>query len=487
MQALVVEVRGPSGTLLKGTTVRFNAQPVPDSVRQGYATSLFVCALAVPICGPADASSGSYGVITTASADTTDANGRAKATVRLGTIAGPTYVIVTVPEYGMKDSVPYTVLPGAAHNVSFTSRNVAVMVGARIALKASVVDAYGNARADAVTYTLNAPTAIATFDAASATVTGVGIGTGSAVAQVDGAMDTATVHVVPPGRLVLADLTSLAVRSMNTDGSAFQTLATDITSSFGVFPRFSPNGSVVVFQAALDASGGTPQRIIVTDSAGGHRREIGLPSGLTLMMQPVPLATGAVLFVGREGPQPAGFGISSPTAVYSVAPDNTVTNLALMPNASPVFDGAAISADGSRVAYVLANPNGYGEPAGLRVLTVATGQTTLIDPTGVAPSWSAAGDRLAFLVPPFIGNNGGTLAIVNADGSGRTAFTAAGTFLPGLAWSPNRDYVLGRIDSGGPLRAVRLADGVTVDVPLPSSNPRAYPGSVGDYYQPDWR
>lgn len=472
-QALVVEVRGAGGALAKGAVVRFAVAASADSSRQ-FEAPLYVCPLDFTTC---DASGGYGGVVT----DTADANGRAQARVRLGTIAGPAHVVVTVPELGMKDSVPFTVQPGAPHGVHFTAGDVSVVVGGKAALKATVVDSYNNPRSGAVTYTLGASPGVATFDAAATAVTGVDIGTTYALAQAGSSHDSVGVRVVPSGRLVVWEPGAGAVRMVNTDGSGLKTLAAPVTSSIGVFPRFSPTGALVAFQSLLASTlNGPPQRVVVVDTSGNTRREIDLPSGLASMSQPRVLADGRVLFVGREATQ-SSYAPLGPAGVYSVATDGTVTKFAPLANASTIVGAVDISPDGLRVAYVV-DLSGLGFPGALDVLDLTNGRLAQIDAYAVSPSWSPTGDRVA-----FIDESDGTLATVRADGTGRTAFTAAGRVSAGLAWSPDGVYVLGRSGDGlTGLRAVRQRDGASVLLRFPAGGTSSTKTAT-DYTQPDWR
>ena len=145
-----------------------------------------------------------------------------------------------------------------------------------------------------------------------------------------------------------------------------------------------------------------------------------------------------------------------------------------------IYGGIEISPDGSRVAYATVDSINYGQATGVDVLTIATGQTTLVDPSGTSPSWSPPGDRLAYLANTP-GSIDGTLAIANPDGTNPTAFTSLSTFSPGRAWSPTA-YVIGRNSSYayGGLRVVRVRDGIGVQLLLPIVG-QSSPPTYGDY------
>jgi hypothetical protein len=72
------------------------------------------------------------------------------------------------------------------------------------------------------------------------------------------------------------------------------------------------------------------------------------------------------------------------------------------------------------------------------------------------------------------------LVVSNADGGGRRA-TGTASFSPGIAWSPDGTYIIGRSSESG-LRLVRVSDGANVLLRFSSAT-----GCCHDYFQPDWR
>ncbi len=101
------------------------------------------------------------------------------------------------------------------------------------------------------------------------------------------------------------------------------------------------------------------------------------------------------------------------------------------------------------------------------------------------PRWSVEGDRLAYLSPSDcqngVDNNNGVATVINVDGSGRRVLGNF-CFSPGVSWSPDGKYVIGRASEGLALRIVRVADGM--DVYMRYRDPDNF---FADYYQPDWR
>lgn len=301
------------------------------------------------------------------------------------------------------------------------------------------------------------------------------------------AVDSALVRVIPPGRLLVWEAGTQSVRMVNTDGTAPRLLASGISSDFGAFPHYSPSGATVAFHAgAAGAYGGLPSRVVVMDSSGGSQREISMPPGVTQIMHPRPLADGTVMVIALETSMSTASGFVTPTAVYSIRADGTATRLAGLPSAAAIYGRADISPDGTRVAFVVSGDPYFSQPGPLNVLNLTNGQVTQVAANATSPSWAPTSDRLAYLVPTNTYLSDGTVATVNADGTGTVALSAAGGFSPGLAWSPKGDYVLGRANSTAGLRAVRVRDGANVLLKLPITSGN-YPGGLADYYQPDWR
>src|SRR2546426_3170327 len=116
IQALVVEVRNSDGTHATGAVVRFQALP-PDTTTHAFTPSMYVAPLGGTFFG-------------TFVSDTADARDRAGVLLEFGTIAGPGLIQITVPEFGIRDTATYTVLPGNAAAVRAFPRDTALYVGA---------------------------------------------------------------------------------------------------------------------------------------------------------------------------------------------------------------------------------------------------------------------------------------------------------------------------------------------------------------------
>jgi len=448
LQALVVQVRGSDGKLVSGTLVRFDAMPTEDSTRR-FEPAIVVCVLSVPSCE-------SYGNRSFAT-DTTDERGRAKVLIRLGRVAGRAVVKVTVPEFALVDSAIYTVTPGALHAVRASPRTLSLAIGGTATTVGKTVDRYGNARPEIANLTAGSGTALSISAApGSAVLTGLQLGVQKVYVRHGSLVDSTIVTVVPTGRLVVWSNDLRVVRLINLDGTAVRTIASSVSSDNGAFPRFDATRQRVTLHAGTESYGGPSNRLLIVDTASTSQRVIGLPGGFTSIKVTRQLADASVLVVGMRAGD-SGF------LVYRVATNDAISPVALS-SFFPTYGGADISPDGSRVA--IANFE-------LRVMLLSTGQVTPVATQASSPRWSPQGDRLAFV------GSGGTAYVVNADGTGLRGLGPT-RFSPGLTWSPDGTYLLGRVadyySSGGLMQLIRVSDAVSVSVRF-----------AVDYFQPDWR
>jgi hypothetical protein len=460
VQALVVEVRRQDGTLATGVTVRFEPQPP-------LGDAIYVCTL-TGLCGPFVAG------ITT---DSTDSRGRAKTIVKMGHIAGPAVVRVVVPELGLVDSAAFMVLPGTPAHVRPQVADTTLDIGATTTLRGRVVDRYNNTRVEVPTNTVGPGSAI-TLDAATGTITARDIGTQYVLTRYNSFVDSTNVRVAPAGRLVVWSAIARVVRLVGLNGTGARTIVSTIGSGFGVFPRFDPTRQRITLQtAAPSGDGAAPNHVIVVDTTGSQRRDIGLPTELDGVSATRQLADGTVLVIARRDADPSHPGYH----LWSVATDNTITFVADIIRLNGGYGSADISHDGTRVAYL----SDEFSTSQLRVLNVASGADVVLDSRARSPRWSPQDDRIAYLLAA-----GGTYEVldgvafvINSDGTGRRSL-GNDIFSPGLAWSPDGNYLIGRssVQPSGFLRLVRLSDGAQVVLRFPSGQ-----GGLDDYYQPDWR
>ena len=463
LQALVVEVRDQNGALASGVVVRFEPKPVDETQLYFSEPTVRVCPLSAQNCGAF------YGLVT----DTTDARGRAKVTVQMGRVLGPGVVRLTVPEFGLADSATYTITAGAPAAVIVVGGDTTLDIGGTATLSGRVVDRYENPRTETTTLSAGPGSAI-TLNAATGTVTAREMGTQWVLVRYNALVDSASVRVVPPGRLLVWSSGEQAVRLVNINGSAERTIVTSVASDYGAFPQFDATRQHITLHAGSQYYGGPSNTLIVIDTTGASRRDIGPANGFSSIMVTRYLADGTILVVGISSTDNSHPGYS----LWRVATDNTITFVAALPGLGGTYGGADVSHDGTRIAYLATSSS----PSELRLLDVASGSTTVLDDNVNSPRWSAQDDRIVYLgTPTGYYNNDGVATVINTNGSGRKVLGNA-IFSPGISWSPDGIYVVGRASDYSGLRLVRVSDGAAVSLQFPSGASCCH-----DYYQPDWR
>jgi hypothetical protein len=106
----------------------------------------------------------------------------------------------------------------------------------------------------------------------------------------------------------------------------------------------------------------------------------------------------------------------------------------------------------------------------------------VLDVNANSPRWYAQDDRIVYLnTPNGYYNSDGTATVINANGSGRKVLNNF-IFSPGMSWSPDGVYVVGRATDYSGFRVVRVSDGAAVSLKFPTVGSCCH-----DYYQPDWR
>ncbi|MGV3711249.1 MAG: TolB family protein [Gemmatimonas sp.] len=250
---------------------------------------------------------------------------------------------------------------------------------------------------------------------------------------------------------------------VNLDGSDDRAITPVEPSGYYAFPRFSAIKQRIVTRYSITGPSST---VVVLDTGiTGSRRDVPLGSTLSTIMVARELADGYIRLVARRNS-------TGNYWVWQLANDNSLTPLALTPGIDDPDVGADISADGTRVAFLVANQ--------LRVLYVASGVVTLTAQSDVrAPRWSSSGDKIAFLIGT--GPYNGRLAIANPDGTERRQLSSE-IMSVGYTWSPDGMYIIGRMFTNSSFNLVRVSDGRSALLRFPGSR-----GFGADYLTPDWR
>lgn len=435
LQALVVEFRTPEGRLDAGKVVRFEVAPPSDSTRR-FERGVVVCRLDGPPCNADFFTDGPF------ASDTTDAQGRAKVIVRFGRVSGPAWVLLHVPEYGVKDSVRFDVDPGSPARIRVTNRDTVVMLGRQLTLLASVVDRFGNARSDPLIH--RAGDAIISVDVMGR-VTPAAPGRTHVLISAGSAQDTAFLSVVPTGRLmavVVEGLNANSVVAMDFDGSNRRVIARNAT-----LPRVAVDGRVIVHVGSETST----YRMHLVEADGSLKRITSATTPLEGEAYGHLAADGWIYFSGRFP--------NSNFAIWRVRPDGS--------GAERLTNGYAEwvswpSPDAKKIVYT-----SYTNRWDITIMDIATRQTTSLNAEGLFAAWSPNGQFIAFTP-----DNGHNLWIARGDGSNlhkvpNTEFFFGGT----VDWTADSEYLIVLTVSG--IELIRVADGERL--PLPFSRSMTFP------------
>jgi Tol biopolymer transport system component len=421
-EPLLVEVRGLDGRARSGVPVRFEVPSVETATGTRYLAAL------------GRSATGALGAVVT---DTTNAQGRASAYLRFGSLAGEGAVRITIPDHEAHATASFTVRAGAPVKILATPRDTAVYVGGSYTLSAALVDRFDNPHPGAVTF--GVPTGQVSVSP-TGVVTGLEIGRASFPARAMDLTETVEVSVVPAGTLAaratgrtVGDSVGLAV--VNLDGSRFRRIVpqgiqgSEVSPDPAGAPRWDPSGPRFVYEARSD---GAP-RLFVADLSGNIRRLIQTPYAAISESDPVFSPDGEwIYFVGGVEEYRA--------ALWRVRPDGTAPErLAAPADDHRDFSAISISPDGTRMVYlarewVSENPRMY-------VREIATGARTQIGGIAASPKWSPGGDLIAYVGTLPYGGYAGSLRVIRLDGSGDRAVTS-GDYLMGIDWSADRRFLV---------------------------------------------
>lgn len=423
-QALVVDVHDSTGAVVPaGTVVQFSTtirppSNVPEMLIKGLASSLF---------GPL-------------ATGTTDTAGRAAVIVRLGTIAGTGRIAISVPAFGLADTARYTVAPGATARVTIAPADTLVYVGSSFSYRGNDVDRYGNARSDPITWAFSSPGAGVS---SSGAVTAVSLGRYTITATAGLITGTASITVVPRGRLAAWRAGSIAI--VDVDGSNARSLAPTDDGGIGVHPRWMPGGAAIVYTTLVNEI--QTLRVVDTNGVAKLFFPTGIPN-VTHQADPSPTEDGKWLYFGAHDSRCSiTFYCLYRSRIDGSAPE-------LLGTATTSSDELRLSPspDGSRIAFLVGTS--------LQVFDVATKTFTRLSMNGTSPAWSPDGTQIAFL-----STVDSRLSLIKPDGTGLRVLTAIQTFsdVP-MSWSRDGRLLLARA-ANGEWAFVDTQDGTVVSLP----------------------
>ncbi|HKG93105.1 MAG TPA: hypothetical protein VKA84_14470 [Gemmatimonadaceae bacterium] len=454
-QALVVEVTDGHDRR-PGLVVRFEPLAPEDSTRR-QEQAIGVCPLTAQRCGagtdPFDPffSSGAF------AADTTDASGRAKVLVRLGTVAGPARVAVTVPELGIRDTVNFTVRAGQAAKVRVLVKDTTVFGGATYSVGGALADRFGNARTETVSFRAGGHVVVDE----SGRLTAVDVGRGFVIASRGELADTSWASVVPRGTLVaLREGLNGAPNSIVTfdlDGSSLRQVAPTGGGSGtaeGIAPTWSPAGDRILYHEVE----GSTLRMFTTDLAGSARRAIA-PGALTWESWGEYSRDGQFIYFSGTTITPG----QGQIRLWRALADGTGLQQLGGSGAGSVEWRPSVSPDDSKLVFISTRSGGVK----LHVLNLASGAVTSLNVEGQTPRWSPTGELIAYST-----QYGGPIRVIRPDGTGARIISASGrVYAEGpLTWSPDGRWVIAPVAGfqGGGYDLIGVNDGITLPLRLPA-------------------
>ncbi len=455
-EALVVKLTGASGRPAPhGIVVNF-AVPAPVDPRRQRDRAMLLCAPIEADCGSLrvewyqsyDAKAfGGY-------SDTTDASGSVRALVRFGSLAGPTTITVSVPEYGLQDSLPFVVAAGAPTRVVLDVRDTLLKIGGRSSASAHLEDRFGNVREERPTFTSSEPSSVV-VDSATGDVSASASGDAIVTASYRALSDTALVTVMPVGRFAafavgrgLGREAFTGLLIANLDGSGRR----EVIATLGldpITPQLSPDGTRVLYLDRVDSLSGT--QIFEVDTGGRKRREF----------EP------RVAHLPRFSRDGRYIYYSYSDQLWRVRSDGTDPT-ELLSDLNPTRDLVSfdVSPDGSRLVYT---PN----DGQLRVVTIATGEVRGLGVAGANPRWSPDGVTIVFSGGSEIG---GIFSVPAAGGTRRQLSPPGQAYISSFELSPDGQWALARPNDRRALELIHLSDARVLVLP-----------SFVDVFHPSWR
>lgn len=435
--ALVVEVRDDKGAIVpQGTVVRFTAIISPVYLAEMYVESL---------------TSTYYDTFAPA---VTDAAGRAAVLVQMGRVAGPARIAISVPTLGLQDTARYTVLPGRPAAVTMLPSDTSMYTTGTYTIHASVVDQFNNLRSDPVVYSASAP---------GVSISSSGVVTASAIARytVTGTAGSVTasslLSVVPQGTVaaVVNGNNGARIVTFNLDGTGFHDVVGVTDGGIGPHPRWIPGTGTIIYTDLVNGL----QQLRTVDASGNVSTFFpSPPATMTYQAEPTPSANAPILYFSAYDSQcsynylclyRSGIDGANPELLGNyIAHDESTWH----PSPSP---------DGSKVAFVTTG-------AQIKVFDYATKTVSAWSVTGDYPAWSPDGTQIA-----FAGGYGGSLQVINADGTNQRSITSTEAFSEWeAAWSPDSKWIIALDGTYFALDIIEVATGKTI----PLKNVARYTG-----------
>lgn len=446
---LVVRVLDEIGLPASDVPVRFEALHLP------YPASSYGAFLYSAPDGPQ---------IGTIIVDTTDWNGEARVWVRLGIHAGQVRIAADAPTLALSTTATYTVLPGAATRVQVVPADSAAYQGRGYTLRSAIVDRYGNARPDPVTYVATAPTTVDVDE--SGRIAAHAIGRGAIIAAAGTFRDTAWVSVVPDGMIAahkvrISGDDATAVVFMGLDGSGYEERPVPYWAQ--PRPDWARTGDAVVMEDGGNEALAKPNQLVVIPRGEGPTIPVGRAVQAGHQFYPQYSPDGSWIYFSASPPIvggviPGGYG---QLELWRVRPDGS--------SAERLYPGGtyhnndfrpSVAPNGNRVVFLTNRVCCGGsslmilDPGSGTVDTLRTAAGLTISGEGVR--WSPVDNDLIAYVSTRIW-------LTSADGTTQRAVTPQGkAYGPEIDWSPDGRWIIARSGNDHLLHLIEVSSGLTL-------------------------
>jgi hypothetical protein len=358
---------------------------------------------------------------------------------RMGLKAGPATLIARQFPAGAADTARFTVQAGRPARVVATPADSAVILGRTLALRIALQDRGGNTATGTPTFAVvEGPVTVNTLGVVGTT----GYGTARVEARAASAADTVRMVVVPPGALVAVSIFG-GMALANLDGSRLT-----VIPGHGRMPAFSPSGDRLVYQhyqyegpLVTQTLAGTPTPLVAQATGGWHH-------------WPQYSRDGEWIYYFSSVPH-------EPQTIWRVRKDGTGLEKISAAGTNRASEGhPSPSPDGTRIAYFV----GGSFEAYIHVRNLVTGEVSGRLARGHAPTWSPAGDLIAFNEIASSGRPAG-IFVMRPDGTGLRKVSAPEhlyDFSP--RWSPDGKWILAAAYSK--VHLIEVETGLTIVLPF---------------------
>jgi Tol biopolymer transport system component len=198
--------------------------------------------------------------------------------------------------------------------------------------------------------------------------------------------------------------------------------------------KFAPDPRSAIYSAAWE---GTPQAVFISSPNSTESRDLGLPKTQVLAVS----AAGQMAVLRHFRVADNAFTYIGTVAQLSIGADAPRDLLDNVEDATWNSDGSALA-----VIHTLGGKSHLEYPIGKSLYETAGWMSNI--------RFSAKGDRIAFIDHPLLGDDGGTVSVIDLSGK-KTDLTERWASALGLGWSPSGDEIWFTATATGFSRSLR--------------------------------